>query len=55
MVSEIIPDYNSAKTIKNSIGSEIDKTYTDWELFVVDNASTDNTADIVKEYMKKDT
>ncbi len=48
MVSVIIPSYNRAKTIKQSIMSVLKQSYTDIEVIVVDDCSTDNTAEIVK-------
>lgn len=48
LVSVIMPSYNTAKYIKQSIQSVIDQTYTNWELIIVDDCSTDNTDEIVK-------
>lgn len=53
-VSIIMPAYNSAGFIEESIRSVLSQTYTDWELFVIDDASTDNTAAIVKDLFLKD-
>ncbi|MEE3325193.1 MAG: glycosyltransferase family A protein, partial [Methanosphaera sp.] len=46
MVSVIMPVLNGEKTIKDSIVSIINQTYTEWELIIVDNGSTDKTEDI---------
>lgn len=54
MVSIVLPTYNGAKYIKNSIQSIIAQTYTDWELIVIDDCSTDSTNTIVSEFAKKD-
>lgn len=43
-----MPSYNTAPFIEESIRSVIAQTYTDWELIVVDDASTDNTDDVVQ-------
>lgn len=48
LVSVIMPSYNTAEYIKQSIQSVIDQTYTNWELIIVDDCSTDNTDEIVK-------
>lgn len=53
-VSIIMPAHNSAKTIRESIESVLSQTFTDWELLVVNDSSTDETEQIVSEYTKKD-
>ena len=54
LVTIIMPTYNSADFIGEAITSVIHQTYTDWELLVVDDGSTDNTPDIVREYSAHD-
>jgi glycosyltransferase involved in cell wall biosynthesis len=47
LVSVIMPAYNSKQTIAGSVKSVIAQTYTHWELIVVDDGSTDNTAKVI--------
>ena len=50
MISIIIPNYNSEKHIKKCINSILEQTYKDFELIIVDDMSTDNSVQIIKEY-----
>jgi len=54
LVSVITPSYNSASFIEDSINSVIQQTYDNWELIIVDDASTDHSRDIIKRMAKKD-
>ncbi len=47
MISVIIPSYNRAKTILQSVNSVLSQTYSDIECLVVDDGSTDNTEDVI--------
>lgn len=47
LVSIVIPTYNRAHLIGETIQSVLDQTYTNWELIIVDDGSTDETKDIV--------
>lgn len=51
LVSVIMPSYNTAEYISESIASVQKQTYTDWELIIVDDCSTDNTDEIVKPFL----
>lgn len=51
VVSIIMPSYNTAKYIGESIESVQSQTYPYWELFIVDDCSTDNTDEIVEKYL----
>lgn len=48
LVSIIMPSYNTAPYIKETIQSVLDQTYTNWELIIVDDCSTDNTEEVLK-------
>lgn len=54
-VSIIMPAYNAANYIQASLESVLCQTFTDWELLVINDCSTDDTADIVKKYQEDDT
>lgn len=47
LVSIIMPSYNTARYIAESIESVQNQTYTNWELIIVDDCSTDNTDEVV--------
>lgn len=53
MISVIIPTYNREKTIKYSINSVLKQTYQNFEIIIVDDASTDRTLNILQEYKDK--
>lgn len=52
LVSIIMPSWNTAKFIAESIQCVIDQTYQNWELLIVDDCSTDNTDDVVEPFLK---
>lgn len=49
-VSVVIPTYNRAHLLGRAIKSVLDQTYTDFELIVVDDGSTDGTSEVVKSF-----
>lgn len=51
LVSIIMPSWNTAKFIAESIQCVIDQTYQNWELLIVDDCSTDNTDEVVKPFL----
>jgi hypothetical protein len=53
-VSVVTPIYNRAKFIGRAIESVQRQTFTDWEYVIVDNGSTDNTREVIREYAAKD-
>lgn len=50
LVSIIMPSWNTADFIRESIDSVLAQTYTNWELLIVDDCSTDNTDEVVASY-----
>lgn len=54
LVSVIVPIYNTEKYLKRCIESVLVQTYNHLELILVDDVSTDNSAEICREYEKKD-
>ena len=54
LVSIIMPCYNMEKFIAHSIQSVRNQSFTDWELLIVDDASTDKTVDKVKPCCEQD-
>ena len=51
LVSVIMPSYNTAKHIGESIESVMNQTYSNWELIIVDDCSTDDTDVVVQGYL----
>ena len=49
-VSIVIPAYNAASTLRGTIVSVLEQTYPDFELIVIDDGSTDDTARIIHEF-----
>ena len=54
LVSIITPVYNSKKFIKDAIESVIAQSYQNWEMIIVDDASTDNSMEIIQRYVNRE-
>jgi teichuronic acid biosynthesis glycosyltransferase TuaG len=54
LVSVLIPSYNSALYLDESIESILNQTYANWELIITDDCSTDNSVEVAKKYSSKD-
>ena len=50
LVSIIMPAYNSENYMESSINSVIKQTYENWELLIIDDASSDSTREIAHKY-----
>ena len=53
LVSIIIPTFNSAKFLSQTIESALNQTYKNTEIIIVDDNSTDKTVEIIKNYQNK--
>ena len=50
----VIPVYNHGKYLPAAVDTVLEQTFTDWEIVLVNDGSTDNTKDVIEEYIKKD-
>jgi glycosyltransferase involved in cell wall biosynthesis len=53
-VSVVMPVYNTARYLGESVGSVLAQTFPDWELLAVDDGSTDDAPRILDDYAKRD-
>lgn len=51
LVSVIMPSYNTSGFIAETVRSVIDQTYTNWELIIVDDCSTDDTDGVIANFL----
>lgn len=54
LVSIIMPSYNYGRYISEALDSLLAQTYFNWECIIVDDGSSDNTREVVKDYVEKD-
>lgn len=54
LISVIVPCYNQAQYLDECLQSVLDQTYTDWECIIVNDGSQDNTEEIAKKWLEKD-
>ena len=54
LASIITPCYNGARYIGETIESVLAQTYSDWEMIIVDDGSTDDSVSVVEGYMARD-
>lgn len=50
LISVVVPAYNYGRFLRDCIGGLLAQTYPNWELLVVDNGSTDDTAEVLASY-----
>lgn len=54
LISIVMPVYNSEKYIEEAISSVIEQSYSYWELLIVNDGSTDGSAQLINKYMERD-
>ena len=54
LISIVLPVYNGEKFLEKSIESCLYQTYANWELLIIDDGSVDKSAEIARQYEKRD-
>jgi glycosyltransferase involved in cell wall biosynthesis len=54
LVTIVLPTYNGSRYVREAIESCLAQSYRFWELIVVDDCSTDDTPEIIDEYIRRD-
>lgn len=54
LVTVITPSYNCSSFISKTIESVIVQTFTDWEIIIIDDCSTDSSVDVIRSFAKRD-
>lgn len=53
-VSVIMPSFNTASFVRESVQSVMAQTFTDWELLIVDDCSSDSSEEVIRDLLKID-
>lgn len=53
-INIITPCHNAARQISDTIESVLNQTYKDWELLIIDDCSTDNSEEIIRDFSSRD-
>jgi teichuronic acid biosynthesis glycosyltransferase TuaG len=54
LVSIVVPVYNAARFMDDTIQTVLSQTYQNWEILLVDDCSSDDSVQIIQKYQKKD-
>ena len=54
LITVVVPTYNDAQYLQSAVDDILCQTYKNFELIIVNDGSTDNTSEILKEYSEKD-
>lgn len=54
LVSVVIPIFNAEAYLSQALDSLLEQTYTDWEAWLIDDGSTDRSAEVIERYARKD-
>jgi glycosyltransferase involved in cell wall biosynthesis len=54
LVSIVIPTFNRSQLFMETLDSVFNQTYQNWECIIVDDNSTDNTREVIKSFVEKD-
>ncbi len=54
LISVVIPVYNRAQVLPETLDSVLSQTYTNWECIIIDDGSIDETPAIIEKYIKKE-
>lgn len=54
LVTVITPSYNCSSFISQTINSVLAQKYTDWEMVIIDDCSTDNSVDVIQSFTERD-